>query len=87
MVCGSATSWIVDKIINDYGWLHDRLTKRIMLEPFTLRECEEMARTKGLVLSRYQILELYMALDGIPFYWALGIAGIDAGGFALRGIS
>lgn len=69
VVCGSATSWIVDKMINDYGGLHDRLTRRIRLEPFTLRECEEMVRAKGLVLSRYQILELYMALGGIPFYW------------------
>ena len=67
--CGSATSWIVDKMINDYGGLHDRLTRRIRLAPFTLRECEEMARAKGLVLSRYQILELYMALGGVPFYW------------------
>lgn len=71
VACGSATSWIVDKMINDYGGLHDRLTRRIRLEPFTLRECEEMARAKGLVLSRYQILELYMALGGIPFYWDL----------------
>ena len=69
VVCGSATSWIADKMINDYGGLHDRLTRRIRLAPFTLRECEEMATAKGLVLSRYQILELYMALGGVPFYW------------------
>lgn len=69
VVCGSATSWIVDKMINDYGGLHDRITRRIRLEPFSLRECEEMAQAKGLVLSRYQILELYMALGGVPFYW------------------
>ena len=69
VVCGSATSWIVDKMINDYGGLHNRLTRRIRLEPFTLGECEEMARAKGLAHSRYQILELYMALGGIPFYW------------------
>ena len=71
VVCGSATSWIVDKMINDYGGLHDRLTRRIHLAPFTLRECEELAAGKGLVLSRYQILELFMALGGVPFYWDL----------------
>ncbi len=71
VVCGSATSWIVDKMINDYGGLHDRLTKRIRLAPFTLRECQEMADAKGLVLSRYQILELFMALGGVPFYWEM----------------
>ena len=69
VVCGSATSWIVDKMINDYGGLHNRLTRRIRLEPFTLCECEAMSRAKGLAHSRYQILELYMALGGIPFYW------------------
>ena len=78
VVCGSATSWIVDKMINDYGGLHNRLTRRIRLAPFTLRESEEMAAAKGLALSRRQILELYMALGGVPFYWDLPEKGESA---------
>ena len=35
----SATSWIINKVINDYGGLHNRVTQRIGLQLFTLKEC------------------------------------------------
>ena len=69
IVCGSATSWIVSKIIKNHGGLHNRLTDQIRLNPFTLSECEQMARARGLAYSRQQILEGYMVLGGIPYYW------------------
>lgn len=69
IVCGSATSWIIEKIINNHGGLHNRLTKRILLQPFTLKECEEFVQAQGLVMSRMQIMEAYMIMGGIPFYW------------------
>ena len=69
VVCGSATSWIVGKILKDHGGLHNRLTDQIHLQPFTLLECERMAHANGLPLSRQQVLEGYMVLGGIPFYW------------------
>ena len=69
VVCGSATSWIVGKILKDHGGLHNRLTDQIHLQPFTLLECERMAHARGLPLSRRQVLEGYMVLGGIPFYW------------------
>ncbi len=69
IVCGSATSWMTDEIINDKGGLHNRLTHRIKLEPFTLAECERFAMAKGLVVTRRQILEYYMVMGGIPYYW------------------
>ena len=69
VVCGSATSWMTDKIINDKGGLHNRLTHRIKLEPFTLAECEMFAQAKGLITTRRQILEYYMVMGGIPYYW------------------
>ncbi|WP_407443587.1 AAA family ATPase, partial [Fibrobacter sp.] len=69
VVCGSATSWIVGKILKDHGGLHNRLTDQIHLQPFTLPECERMAHARGLPLSRQQVLEGYMVLGGIPFYW------------------
>lgn len=69
VVCGSATSWIVDKVINDHGGLHNRVTRRIRVNPFTLAECEEMVRAGNLRLDRRQILEGYMVMGGIPFYW------------------
>ena len=68
MVCGSATSWMMDKLINNYGGLYNRLTYTIFLEPFTLLECEEFLKSKGHRLSRYEIAEYYMIMGGIPFY-------------------
>ena len=69
IICGSATSWMLKKVIHARGGLHNRVTLRINLMPFTLAECEQMANSLGLVASRYQILLYYMALGGIPFYW------------------
>lgn len=69
IVCGSATSWIIEKIINNHGGLHNRLTKRILLQPFTLKECESFVKSRGLAMNRQQIMETYMIMGGIPYYW------------------
>ncbi len=71
IACGSATSWIVNKLINNHGGLHNRLTDKILLQPFTLAECEQYSESNKLGLSRYQIVENYMIMGGIPFYWSL----------------
>ena len=68
IVCGSATSWMINELINNHGGLHNRVTKRLSLQPFTLQETEEFLRHKGSVYDRYQIVQVYMALGGIPFY-------------------
>jgi len=68
IACGSASSWIKKKLINARGGLHNRVTQRIKLTPFNLHETELFIKAKGISLSRYQILELYMAMGGIPFY-------------------
>ncbi len=68
IICGSATSWMTSKIINNKGGLHNRVTRRIHLRPFTLTETEGYLRANGIILSRYDILQLYMALGGVPHY-------------------
>ncbi len=70
IICGSATSWIINKIIMNYGGLHNRLTRQIFLRPFTLYECEQYCQSRKLGFTRRQILEAYMALGGIPYYWS-----------------
>lgn len=70
IVCGSATSWIINKIVNNHGGLHDRLSKSIRLNQFTLRECEEYVGERGLRLTRMQIIEAYMVFGGVPYYWS-----------------
>lgn len=66
--CGSASSWIRKKLINARGGLYNRVTQRIKLVPFNLHETELFLHERGISLTRYQILELYMAMGGIPFY-------------------
>ena len=68
VVCGSATSWMLDNIIRDYGGLHGRLTAKMKLQPFTLAETEEFFKKRGFHLSRYEIALAYMSLGGIPYY-------------------
>ena len=69
IVCGSATSWVLEKIVHNHDGLHNRVTYRIRLDPFTLRECEEYANFRGLEYTRAQIAECYMILGGVPMYW------------------
>lgn len=78
IVCGSAASWMVSNLINSKGGLHNRVTHRIRLAPFTLAECEALLRQRAGVLDRYQILQLYMALGGVPFYWEQIDTGMSA---------
>lgn len=68
IVCGSATSWMLDNVIHDYGGLHGRLTDTMRIVPFTLAECEKYYRKNGFRLSRYEMCVNYMAMGGIPYY-------------------
>ena len=70
VICGSATSWIIDNVIMNYGGLHNRLTCKVHLQPFCLQECKEYCEAKNLGYNDRQILEAYMALGGIPYYWS-----------------
>lgn len=68
VICGSATSWISKKIINDPGGLHNRVTEIIHLHPFSLKETKLFLESKQLRLSNQAIAKIYMTLGGIPFY-------------------
>ena len=68
IVCGSATSWLVENIEQNKGGLFNRQNCRIYLEPFTLHETEQFLESRNIQWSRYDICECYMILGGIPFY-------------------
>jgi hypothetical protein len=68
VICGSAASWIIENIINSTGGLHNRVTKKINLQPFTLAETKEYFESRNINLTKYEITQLYMALGGVPFY-------------------
>lgn len=68
IACGSASSWIKKNLIAARGGLYNRVTQRIQLMPFNLHEAEQFLISAGVRLPRYQVLEVYMAMGGIPFY-------------------
>jgi uncharacterized protein len=70
IICGSATSWIIEKIINNRGGLHNRVTRTILLVPFTLHETENYLKEHQVHLNQKQILDLYTVLGGVPLYWS-----------------
>lgn len=77
IICASATSWMLSKVVHNKGGLYNRLTEQIHLQTFTLKECEEYVQAAGLVMNREQILQYYMIFGGIPYYW----------GFLKKGLS
>lgn len=68
VICGSAASWMIQKVVNHKGGLHNRITRRIFLEPFTLKETGEYLKSRHIHFDRYHIVQLYMSLGGIPHY-------------------
>lgn len=75
VICGSAASWIIDKVVNSRGGLHNRLTHRLLLKPFTLGETKAFFELNRVKLSLKEIAEIYMCVGGIPFY----LKDIEAG--------
>lgn len=71
IVCGSATTWMLNKLIGDKGGLHNRINRQIFLQPFTLGETETFLKSKNIIWNRHQILECYMVFGGVPFYLSL----------------
>lgn len=68
ITCGSATSWMLNELINNRGGLHNRLTHKILLEPFTLKECKDFFDLNHFGYAEREIAECYMVMGGVPFY-------------------
>lgn len=68
VICGSAASWMIANVVRNKGGLHNRITRRVYLQPFNLFETEQFLKTRAVNLDRYQILQIYMAMGGIPHY-------------------
>ena len=78
VVCGSAASWMLDKLIHARGGLHNRITRRIRLEPFMLAEARDFLHSRRVRLAPAQVLELFMALGGVPHHLKLVERGRSA---------
>ena len=82
VICGSAASWMIKKVVNNTGGLYNRVTKRIYLKPFTLSETKAFLKSKYLNFTDYQIAQIYMAMGGIPHY----LKEIESGKSAVQNI-
>ncbi len=78
IICGSSTSWIIDKVIQDKGGLHNRITREIHLEPFDLSQSKKFLVHRGIQLSHRQILLLFMLTGGVPYYLTKIEKGLSA---------
>jgi len=92
VICGSAASWMIRRVVNHKGGLHNRITQRIFLQPFTLLETQEYLKSKRVNFTLQQLVELYMAIGGIPHYLkeveaGLGVVqNIDKLCFSVNGV-
>lgn len=68
VVCGSAASWMIKKVIHNKGGLYGRLTREIRLMPFTLGETKKFLQAKQIDLDNKQLIMLYMVLGGVAKY-------------------
>lgn len=71
IVCGSATSWMINHIINNYGGLHNRVTHQMHISPFTLGESRTYFSEYGFGYREKEIAECHMILGGVPYYYSL----------------
>lgn len=78
IICGSASSWIKDNLIDSPGGLYDRVNCEIQLSPFTLLETEQLLQLYHVSLSRYEIAQLYMVTGGVPMYLTHVVPGLSA---------
>ncbi len=82
VICGSAASWMIANVVRDKGGLHNRITRRVHLQPFNLYETEQYLKSRAVHLDRYHLLQIYMALGGIPHY----LKEVEAGETAMQNI-
>jgi AAA+ ATPase superfamily predicted ATPase len=68
IICGSSASWMIQQVVHHKGSLHNRITRLIHLQPFTLGETALFLKNNKVVLNFYQIVEIYMVSGGIPHY-------------------
>ncbi|MEM7374765.1 MAG: ATP-binding protein [Bacteroidota bacterium] len=83
VLCGSASSWIIQKVINDKGGLHNRISRYLHLKPFTLNETEAFFQSRNMNFTRYQIIQMYMTFGGIPLY----LEAVDGNKSAIQNIN
>lgn len=68
IVCGSATSWIINNLLSNKGGFYKRVTRKIYIAPFSLKECEMLFNRNSFNCNKEIIVDSYMIFGGIPYY-------------------
>lgn len=68
IVCGSATTWMLDKLINNNGGLYGRTNREMHIHPFTLSETQRYLESRNVTMDRYDIVQTYMMMGGVAYY-------------------
>ena len=68
IICGSATSWIINNLLSSTGGFYKRVTRKIYVSPFSLKECEQFFNRNNINYNKETIVEAYMVFGGIPYY-------------------
>lgn len=68
IVCGSATTWMIEKFVKDKKGFHDRITAEVRMHAFNLEETERYLQWKGFELDRKSICDVYMVTGGVAKY-------------------
>ncbi len=58
-------------MVKDQGGFYNRITRKIHLLPFTLKECLEYSKYLNLNYNYKQIIDCYMVFGGVPYYYEL----------------
>ena len=67
-VAGSATSWMIDHVIQARTGLAKRVTAKIHMRSLDLAQTRQFLAAKGMNLSHDEVFRIYSALGGIPYY-------------------
>ena len=78
VLCGSAANWMIQNVVRNKGGLHNCITQKIALQPFTLDETEAFLKSRKVNLNRYLVTQLYMAFGGVPHYLEQAAPGLSA---------
>lgn len=78
IICGSSASWIINKVIKDRGGLHNRITRKMILDPLNLAETKLFLESQGIKLNNSQVLQIYLAIGGVPYYLSQVKRGLSA---------
>lgn len=68
IICGSAASWMIKKVIHNRGGLYGRVSAEMRLQSFSLLEVQAFFAAHRIELTHKQIVEIYMATGGVPKY-------------------